>query len=72
MMRRSNVKVLGIVCIVLSAIMFFVLACIGICSLFGGIGVAVFVAIILLVLGIACVNSESDFNPFHIDDDDYW
>lgn len=64
-------KILGIVCIVLSAVLFFVLACIGLCSLFGGIGVAVFVAIILLVVGTACVNSNTDFNPFHFDDDDW-
>ena len=65
-------KIIGIICIVLSAVIFFVLACIGLCSLFGGIGVAVFVAIILLVVGIACVNSNTDFNPFHFDDADYW
>ena len=50
---------------------FVVLASIGIFHFFGGIGVALFMAIILLVLGIACVNSETDFNSFHYDDEDW-
>ena len=53
-------------------VIFVVLACIGIFHFFGGIGVALFMAIILLIVGIACVNNETDFNPFHYDDDDDW
>lgn len=64
-------KILGIVCVVLSMVIFVVLACIGIFHFFGGIGVALFMAIILLIVGIACVNSETDFNSFHYDDEDW-
>lgn len=63
-------KILGIICIVLSIITFVVLAFIGIFSLFGGIGVALFVEIVFLVVVIACVNSETDLNSSHYDDDD--
>lgn len=66
-------KTIGVICIVAAVVAFIVLACIGICKLFGGIGVTVFVAVILLIFGIACVNYGDDFNPFpYYDDDDDW
>lgn len=65
-------KVVGVICIVASVIAFIVLACIGICKLFGGVWATIFVIVIVLIFGIVCVNYGDDFNPFPYDDDDDW